>query len=86
MKNAMRPEQVGNVAIALAAPDCDVSGQILAVRGNEVFLMSQPRPVRGIARLEGWTPESLSEHGFPALSGSMEDLGNTGSVFTWEPI
>lgn len=86
MKNAMRADQVANFAVALAAPACDTNGQIFTVRGNEVFLMSQPRPVRGIARLEGWTPETLLSHGLPALKGSFTDLGATASVFTWEPI
>ncbi len=86
MKNAMRADQVANFAVALAAPSCDTNGQIFTVRGNEVFLMSQPRPVRGIARLEGWTPETLLSHGLPALKGSFTDLGATASVFTWEPI
>jgi hypothetical protein len=51
-----------------------------------VFLMSQPRPIRGLGRLEGWTPDSLVEEGFPALSGDFVDLGATGSVFTWDPV
>ena len=85
MKKAMRADQVAQLAIALAAPS-DVSGQIFVARGNEVFLMSQPRPLRGMTRLEGWSPESLLEHGFPALKADMPDLGNTGSVFTWEPV
>jgi NAD(P)-dependent dehydrogenase (short-subunit alcohol dehydrogenase family) len=86
MKNAMRAEQVAQTAVALAAPSCDVNGQIFAVRGNEVFLFSQPRPVRGMTRLEGWTPETLLNHGFPAMKADFTDLGNTGSVFTWEPV
>jgi NAD(P)-dependent dehydrogenase (short-subunit alcohol dehydrogenase family) len=81
----MRADQVATAAVALAAAK-DVSGQIFAVRGNEVFLMSQPRPVRGIGRLEGWTPESLVEEGFAALSGQFTDLGATNSVFTWDPV
>ncbi|MEE4299950.1 MAG: SDR family NAD(P)-dependent oxidoreductase [Pseudomonadales bacterium] len=81
----MRADQVATAAVALAAAK-DVSGQIFAVRGNEVFLMSQPRPVRGIGRLEGWTPETLVEEGFQALSGQFTDLGATNSVFTWDPV
>lgn len=87
MKQKMRADQVAAFAVALCAPGAkDVSGQIFAVRGNEIFLFSQPRPVRGMARLEGWTPESVIDHALPALKGSMEDLGNTGSVFGWEPV
>ena len=86
MQNAMRADQVGTFAVSLAAPDCKANGQIFAVRGNEVFLFNQPRPVRGITRMEGWTPETLLEHGLPALEGDFTDLGATASVFTWEPV
>lgn len=85
MKNAMRADQVAQLAVALSAPS-DVSGQIFVARGNELFLMSQPRPLRGMARLEGWSPETILNHAFPAMKADMPDLGNTGSVFTWEPI
>ena len=81
----MRADQVATAAVALAAAK-DVSGQIFAVRGNEVFLMSQPRPVRGIGRLDGWTPQTLVDEGLTALAGQFEDLGATNSVFTWDPV
>lgn len=81
----MRADQVATMAVALAAAK-DVSGQIFSVRGNEVFLMSQPRPVRSIAQLEGWTPETLVEQGLPAMAGSFHDLGATNSVFSWDPV
>lgn len=81
----MRADQVATAAVSLAAAK-DVSGQIFAVRGNELFLMSQPRPVRGIGRLDGWTPETLVNEGLQALSGQFEDLGATNSVFTWDPV
>lgn len=87
MKAKMRADQVANFAVALCAPAAkDISGQIFAVRGNEVFLFSQPRPIRGIARIEGWTPEAVLNHALPAFRGSLEDLGNTASVFGWEPV
>lgn len=87
IKRSMRADQVAQVAVALAADAAKtVSGQIFAVRGNEVFLFDQPRPVRGLARLEGWTPEALLEHGFPALAGQFTGLEATSGVFTWDPI
>ena len=87
MKNMMRADQVAQLAVALAAPVTkDVSGQIFAARGNEVFLMSQPRPVRGIGKVEGWTPETIANHCMPALKPSFHDLGATTSVFGWDPI
>jgi NAD(P)-dependent dehydrogenase (short-subunit alcohol dehydrogenase family) len=87
MKNMMRPDQVAQLAVALAAPATkDVSGQIFAARGNELFLMSQPRPVRGIGKVEGWTPETIANHAMPALKPSFFDLGATTSVFGWDPV
>jgi len=87
MKNMMRADQVAQLAVALAAPSTkDVSGQIFAARGNEIFLMSQPRPVRGIGKVEGWTPETVAEHAMAALKPSFTDLGATNSVFGWDPI
>jgi NAD(P)-dependent dehydrogenase (short-subunit alcohol dehydrogenase family) len=87
MKNFMRADQVAQLAVSLASPACkDVSGQIFVARGNEIFLMSQPRPVRGLARLEGWTPQTIAEHAMPALKPSFHDLGATNSVFGWEPV
>ncbi len=87
MKRAMRADQVAGPSVALCTPDAkDVSGQIFAVRGNEIFLMSQPRPVRGLARLEGWTVDSILDHAMPAMKPSMTDLGATVSVFGWEPV
>jgi NAD(P)-dependent dehydrogenase (short-subunit alcohol dehydrogenase family) len=87
MKNAMRADQVAQFAVALASPTTkDVSGQIFAVRGNEIFLMSQPRPVRGLGMREGWTPAEIAEHAIPAFKPSFTDLGATTSVFGWEPV
>ncbi len=87
MRNAMRADQVAQTAVALASPQsAEVNGQIFAVRGNEVFLFSQPRPVRAMTRMEGWTPETLISQAFPAMAKDMTDLGNTASVFTWDPV
>src|SRR5271154_1172823 len=87
MRNMMRADQVATLAVSLAAPSTkDVSGQIFVARGNEIFLMSQPRPVRGIGKVEGWTPETVAEHAMAALKPSFTDLGATNSVFGWDPI
>ena len=87
MKNAMRPDQVAQFAVTLASPiSKDVNGQIFAVRGNEIFLMSQPRPIRGLGMSDGWTPTEIAAHAIPALKPSFVDLGPTTSVFGWEPV
>lgn len=87
MKDHMRADQVAQLAIALCAPQAkDVTGQIFVARGNEIFLMSQSRPLRGMAKIEGWTPETICNHAFPALKTMMYDAGATTSVFGWDPV
>ncbi len=87
MRNAMRADQVAQLAIALCADGAArVSGQVFSVRGNETILFSQPRPVKFMSRTEGWTPESLISHAFPAMEGSFYDTGATTSVFPYDPV
>lgn len=64
----------------------EVSGQIFAVRANEIFLMSQPRPLRAIHRAEGWTPQTIAEHALPALKPGFYPLETSGEVFSWDPV
>ena len=87
MKNGMRADQVAQLAVALASPEAKaVSGQIFAVRGNEIVLFDQPRPVRSVSRMEGWTPASILEQAMPSMGASFTDLGATGSVFPYDPV
>jgi len=87
MRSGMRADQVAQLAIALAAPGAqDITGQIFAVRGNEVILFSQPRPVASIARSDGWSPQSLLDAGLPALRARFTDLGASASVFPYDPV
>ncbi|HYE44996.1 MAG TPA: SDR family NAD(P)-dependent oxidoreductase [Caulobacter sp.] len=87
MQNAMRADQVAQLAVALASPEArEVSGQIFAVRGNEVILFDQPRPIRNMANTEGWTPRSLLDIALPAMKNSFFDTGASASVFPYDPI
>lgn len=84
---AMGPEKIAPLSVFLLSDAAkDVSGQIFAVRMNEIFLMSQSRPVRSVHRAEGWTCETLAEHGMPALKGSFYPLDRSADVFCWDPI
>ena len=56
------------------------------MRGNEVFLFNQPRPVRALGMLEGWTPTSLIEQCLPAMKANYTDVGATASVFPYDPV
>ena len=83
----MTPDKIAPLAVFLCSDQAnDVSGQIFAVRNNEIFLMSQPRPVRSVHRGEGWTPESVAEQAIPALRASFFDLEVSADVFSWDPI
>jgi NAD(P)-dependent dehydrogenase (short-subunit alcohol dehydrogenase family) len=64
----------------------DVTGQVFAVRKNEIFLMSQSRPLRGIHRAEGWTPDTCAEHMLPAMKSGFFPLDRTADVFPWDSI
>jgi len=87
MKNGMRADQVAQLAVALASPEAKaVSGQIFAVRGNEIVLFDQPRPIRSVSRMQGWTPASILEQAMPSMGASFTDLGATGSVFPYDPV
>lgn len=83
----MTPAKVGPLAVFLASDlGADVNGQVFAVRGNEIMLMSQPRPVKSVHQSEGWTPESIAEHALPAMTSALTPLEETADVFSWPPI
>ena len=83
----MTPAKIAPLAVALASDQgAGVTGQVFAVRNNEIFLMSQPRPIRSVHRGEGWTPETVAQHALPALKGSFYALDRSSDVFSWEPI
>ncbi|NMM36272.1 MAG: SDR family oxidoreductase [Glaciimonas sp.] len=83
----MTPAKIAPLAVYLASDDArDVNAQIFTVRNNEIFLMSQPRPVRSVHRSEGWTPESIGAHAIPALRQSFIPLDRSADVFSWDPV
>jgi NAD(P)-dependent dehydrogenase (short-subunit alcohol dehydrogenase family) len=87
MRLGMRSDQVAQLSVALCADGAaDVTGQIFSVRGNEVILFSQPRPVASVARSDGWSPETLLNGGLAALKPKFTDLGVSASVFPYDPI
>ena len=83
----MTPNKIAPLAVCLASDEAkDTNGQVFAVRNNEIFLMSQPRPVRSVQRSEGWTPQSVAAHALPALKASYFDLDRSADVFSWDPV
>ena len=83
----MTPAKIAPLAVYLLSDAAKgVTAQVFAVRNNEIFLMSQPRPVRSVQRTEGWTPQQIAEHAMPALQGSFMPLDRSGDVFNWDPV
>ncbi|MGB3432860.1 SDR family NAD(P)-dependent oxidoreductase [Achromobacter sp.] len=83
----MGPETIAPLICYLASDaSAEVSGQVFAIRLNEIFLMSQSRPVRSVHRSDGWTTESIAEHGMAALRASFMPLDTSAQVFAWDPV
>ena len=83
----MTPEKNTPLAVYLASDAAkDVTGQVFAVRKNEILLMSQSRPVRSVQRDDGWTPEQIRDHAAPALKPSFFGLDRSQDVFSWDPV
>ena len=81
------PERVAPFVVGLCADAAgDVSGQIFGVRNNEIYLFSQPRPIRSAHSGEGWTPEGVIETALPMLRADFFPLDRSGDVFTWDPV
>lgn len=83
----MGPETIAPLIAYLASDEsANVSGQVFAIRLNEIFLMSQSRPAKSVHRSEGWTPEAIATHGMPALRQSFMPLDTSAEVFAWDPV
>ena len=83
----MTAAKVAPLAVFLASDlSQDVTGQIFGSRKNEIFLFSQPRPIRSVQREQGWTPQSMAEHMLPAFKNSFFPLDRSADVFCWDPV
>lgn len=87
MEQSMGTDKISPLTVFLAGDDAaDVNGQIFKVRGNEIFLMSQPRPIRSLHRDGGWDQTTLRDHMVPALKESFVPLETHLEHFSWETI
>jgi hypothetical protein len=83
----METAKIAPLAVFLCSEKAsEVSGQIFAVRANELFLMSQNRPLRSVHRAEGWTPDTIASHALPALRAHFYSLDRSQDVFSWDPL
>lgn len=81
------PEKIAPFVVALASDAAaHVTGQIFGVRNNEIFLFSQPRPIRSAHTEEGWTPASVIDRVLPMFERDFYPLHRSADVFTWDPV
>ena len=83
----MTPEKIAPLAVFLCSDAAaGMTGQILSVRNNEIYLFNQPRPVKTIHRAGGWTPEQIAAELNPAFASLFTPLERSEDVFNWDPI
>jgi short-subunit dehydrogenase len=83
----MTPEKIAPLVVYLSSDRAEgISGQIFSVRNNEIFLFSQPRPVRTIHRPEGWTPQVIDAQLKGVFADALTPLERSGDVFSWDPV
>jgi NAD(P)-dependent dehydrogenase (short-subunit alcohol dehydrogenase family) len=83
----MSPQHIAPLAVYLASEEAaQVSGQVFGVRGKEIFVFSQPRPVRSIHHADGWTPERLAEIFPGTLTHHLVPLETSGQYFNYDPL
>ena len=87
---SMGAEKIAPLAAYLcsdAAADAGVNNQIFAVRRNEIVLFSKPRPVRSMAKTEGWTPRTIADELAPAFKADFARADEVSAhVFPYDPI
>ncbi len=74
IKQDLDPAFVAQLAVALAAPKCEATGQIFGVRGNEIMLYNQPRVIQSAIKEDGWTPSTVLEQVLPSMAEKFTSL------------
>ena len=75
---------VANLVAALCSPSAKtITGQLLGVRGREVFLFGQPRPV---GKLDAQKPDALAQDIAAQLGSRFTDLTTDLEAFNTEPL
>ena len=82
----METSKIAPLAVFLSSNlSKEISGQIFAVRANELFLMSQNRPLKAAHRAGGWTPESIAAEALPQFREHLYPLDRSQDIFSWDP-
>ncbi|MBM0169742.1 SDR family NAD(P)-dependent oxidoreductase [Altererythrobacter sp. C41] len=84
---AMSADKIAPLVAFLASDlSKDVTNQIFAVRKNEIFLFSKPRPVRAMHRSDGWTAQSIADEFIPAVRSDFASMIRSPELFSWDPV
>jgi NAD(P)-dependent dehydrogenase (short-subunit alcohol dehydrogenase family) len=80
------PEKIAPfITFLLSDSAKDVTGQIFGVRRNEIMLFSQTRPIRSLAKTDGWDFDSIEATALPALKKFLIPLEGA-EYFAWQPL
>jgi NAD(P)-dependent dehydrogenase (short-subunit alcohol dehydrogenase family) len=83
----LKPEKIAPLVVALASEGGrKTNGQIFGVRNNEIYLFSQPRPIRTAHTADGWTAATVVERVLAPFQASYTPLDRSSDVFSWDPI
>lgn len=79
---------VARLTALLCSNAHDMTGQLFGVRGRELFLFSQPRPVARMLMNAGtsWNPEDLAKAMETGFAGKLTDLSTDLEFFNTEPL
>jgi NAD(P)-dependent dehydrogenase (short-subunit alcohol dehydrogenase family) len=79
---------VARLATFLSSNDHELTGQLFGVRGRELLLFSQPRPVARTLMDAGvaWDEAALAQAISAEIAGGMTDLATDLEFFNTEPI
>jgi len=84
----MGAEKIAPLVAYLASDAAaEVTNQVFGVRRNEIFLYSKPRPIRSMAKSEGWTPQTIADQLIPAFRADMARADEVATdVHPYDPI
>jgi len=83
----LSPAHIAPLAVFLATDEAkEISGQVFGVRGKEIMLFNQMRPIRTIHHAEGWTPERLAKVFPGTLRHHLVPLESSGQYFNYDPL
>jgi NAD(P)-dependent dehydrogenase (short-subunit alcohol dehydrogenase family) len=83
----LEADKIAPFVVALCSDrGAKVTGQIFAVRNNEIMLFSQPRPIRTAHTADGWTAESVADRVFDQFAADFYPLHRSAELFSWDPV